>query len=95
MKKLVLMLSVCFAFAVVSCKETDKKMDAETDTEMHEDHAADQADMAMAAEYQCPMDCEEGKTYDKAGICPVCEMELKTVEVAEAGSEEEAHEHSH
>ncbi len=47
------------------------------------------------AVYQCPMDCEEGKTYDKAGICPVCEMELKTAEVAEAGSEEEAHEHSH
>jgi len=80
MKKLVLMLSVCFAFAVVSCKETDKKMDAETDTEMHEDHAADQADMAMAAEYQCPMDCEEGKTYDSPGVCPVCAMDLKKIE---------------
>lgn len=27
--------------------------------------------------YQCPMDCESGKTYDKAGHCPVCEMDLE------------------
>ena len=30
-----------------------------------------------AAVYQCPMDCEEGKTYDKPGKCPVCEMDLE------------------
>ena len=29
--------------------------------------------------YQCPMDCESGKTYDKEGICPVCKMDLKEV----------------
>ncbi len=34
----------------------------------------------MVEVYQCPMDCEKGKTYDKAGNCPVCEMELKKVE---------------
>ncbi len=27
--------------------------------------------------YQCPMDCESGKTYDKPGHCPVCEMDLE------------------
>ena len=27
--------------------------------------------------YQCPMDCEHGKTYDKPGKCPVCEMDLE------------------
>ena len=27
--------------------------------------------------YQCPMDCESGKTYDKPGKCPVCEMDLE------------------
>lgn len=42
-----------------------------------------------AAIYQCPMDCEEGKTYDNEGICPVCEMELT---VKEAGASEG---HSH
>ncbi len=29
--------------------------------------------------YQCPMDCEDGKTYDKEGICPVCKMDLTEV----------------
>jgi protein SCO1/2 len=27
--------------------------------------------------YQCPMQCEGEKTYDKPGECPVCKMELK------------------
>ncbi len=29
--------------------------------------------------YQCPMDCEDGKTYDEPGQCPVCEMDIKEV----------------
>ena len=29
------------------------------------------------ADYQCPMDCEKGKTYEKEGSCPVCKMDLK------------------
>ena len=28
---------------------------------------------------QCPMKCEGGKTYDKAGKCPKCGMDLKAV----------------
>ncbi|MFT5215540.1 MAG: hypothetical protein ACI83H_000656 [Glaciecola sp.] len=80
MKKVILMLCACFLIAVVSCKETNKEADANAETEMQEDHAADQADMAMAAEYQCPMDCEEGKTYDSPGACPVCAMDLKKSE---------------
>ncbi len=31
------------------------------------------------ASYQCPMKCEGEKTYDKAGNCPVCNMDLKLV----------------
>lgn len=27
--------------------------------------------------YQCPMDCENGTTYDKSGKCPVCGMDLE------------------
>lgn len=30
------------------------------------------------SEYKCPMNCEN-KTYDKAGTCPVCEMDLEGV----------------
>jgi hypothetical protein len=29
--------------------------------------------------YRCPMNCEEGKTYGKAGKCPVCGMKLEPV----------------
>ena len=29
--------------------------------------------------YQCPMKCEGDKTYDKAGKCPVCNMNLKAI----------------
>lgn len=36
----------------------------------------------LAEVYQCPMDCEKGKTYEKEGKCPVCgmDLELKTKE---------------
>lgn len=30
--------------------------------------------------YQCPMHCEGDKTYDEAGSCPVCKMDLAVVE---------------
>jgi hypothetical protein len=30
--------------------------------------------------YQCPMDCESGKTYEKQGKCSVCEMDMDKVE---------------
>ena len=39
--------------------------------ETHEAHAH--------AHYQCPMDCEEGKTYEEPGKCPVCKMDLEEV----------------
>lgn len=31
----------------------------------------------VAARYQCPMDCEKGKTYEQGGKCPVCGMDLQ------------------
>lgn len=31
----------------------------------------------IASVYQCPMDCEKGKTYDKGGKCSVCGMDLE------------------
>ena len=30
--------------------------------------------------YQCPMDCESGKTYPQKTTCPVCEMDLEKAE---------------
>lgn len=34
---------------------------------------------ADTAAYQCPMKCEGSKTYNKAGKCPKCGMNLKVV----------------
>ena len=31
------------------------------------------------AKYHCPMDCEDGKTYDEAGQCPKCGMDMVEV----------------
>jgi len=31
----------------------------------------------QVATYQCPMDCEKGKTYNAPGQCPVCGMDLE------------------
>ena len=71
---------------MVSCGEAKKETkevteeevttDAEESKELHADHEA----------YQCPMDCEDGKTYAEAGSCPVCKMDLKAENKAEAMS---------
>lgn len=65
-----------FSFAVIltACKETKKEG---VKTEIHEGHDHDKDDMTSNDVYQCPMDCEEGKTYDEEGSCPVCNMDLK------------------
>jgi hypothetical protein len=77
MKKSILLVAVIFsmAFIVASCKETKKEEEKMESHEGHE-HNADK-EMKSADVYQCPMDCEKGKTYTEAGPCPVCKMDLK------------------
>lgn len=41
-----------------------------------------------AISYQCPMKCEGEKTYAEAGICPICNMDLKVVESEISGESE-------
>ena len=91
MKKLILLFVLALSVSVVtvSCKGEQKEQDA---TETKENHAADKADMAMNDKYICPMDCEDGKTYDIAGICPKCEMDLKKVEPEKEGEDGAKHE---
>lgn len=63
--------SVLFTFLMVffiSCKEKKSDVTSESRIEMH-----------ASAEYQCPMDCEDGKTYAETRSCPVCKMALKEV----------------
>ena len=79
MKKSILILTAIFSFAILfsACKET-KKEDAKTESHEGHDHSSEE----MAANvYQCPMDCEKGKTYEAEGSCPVCKMDLKTKSV--------------
>lgn len=109
MKKVILMLAVVFAIVLTSCKN-EHKHGSETHehkTEHSEEHKSkdsEKGDMAMVDKYQCPMDCEKGKTFDKEGKCSVCEMDLKKVEHNEEedhdrdeshGDEHDNDEHSH
>lgn len=82
MKKSIVMM--VFAIAMVTAVSCGKKETTETATKQstteqttHDHKEGDTHQMA----YACPMDCENGKTYDKPGKCPVCEMDL--VEVSE------------
>ncbi len=76
MKKSILMVAALFSFAVMitACKEAKKE---EVKIENHDSHDHDQEAMSSNDVYQCPMDCEKGKTYSEKGSCPVCKMDLK------------------
>ena len=98
MKTHTLVLTVLFVigFAFISCKKTKKEVKEEA-TEQVKAEATEHNhsdDMAMA-KYQCPMKCEGDKTYDEAGTCPTCKMDLKKVEKVSEAEEEnhEGHEH--
>lgn len=83
MKKIFLVLTIClgFSLSLASCKDKDHKHSEET--HMH-DEAADainEKEMASKSIYQCPMDCEKGKSYINEGSCPICKMNLKPKEV--------------
>jgi hypothetical protein len=80
-KSIVMFVFAMAALSFVSCKEEAKE---ETTEEM------------QMASYVCPMDCEKGKTYEAAGKCPVCEMDLVAFEDAHEGHDHENHEgHNH
>jgi hypothetical protein len=75
MKKSIVMFVLAIAtMSFVSCKEEAKEETAtETSVEVTEEAPAEEMHMAS---YACPMNCENGKTYDAPGKCPVCEMDL-------------------
>ncbi|MFD0760802.1 heavy metal-binding domain-containing protein [Lutibacter aestuarii] len=80
MKKSILAVVAIFSFMVVftSCKETKKsEVKEETHMENHEHKDGEEHKMSSNDVFQCPMDCEKGKTYDEKGSCPVCKMDLK------------------
>ncbi len=70
-----LLLTLFVAFT--SCKGEKKTETAPSQTEVQSEETTD--DLSAEVRYQCPMDCEHGKTYDAEGKCPVCKMDLKPV----------------
>ena len=81
MKKSIILFAAIFSFAVLftACKETKKEeVKEEVKVESHEGHDHEEGEMSSSV-YQCPMDCEKGKTYEVAGSCPVCEMDLVAI----------------
>ena len=91
MKKSVMLLVLifCISTIAVSCKDSKKETEVEQ-TEL----GVEKADLALNDVYQCPMDCENGKTYDKEGSCPVCKMDLNKVKKKDGGdSDHEGHGH--
>ncbi|WP_299527994.1 heavy metal-binding domain-containing protein [uncultured Lutibacter sp.] len=84
MKKTIFVLTAIFSFVVLftACKETKKEeVKEDVKIESHEGHDHGSEEMSTADVYQCPMDCEKGKTYDEVGSCPVCKMDLKVKSV--------------
>lgn len=86
----VFMLVLAFGFVITACNNGKKGEDSSQEVKEQKEHAAHDEnaeehdhgyEMAMAV-YQCPMKCEEDKTYTEEGACPVCKMDLKEIEVA-------------
>ena len=65
MKKIIVLLtlSMCLV-AVSSCKDSKEQSKAGTPTEVKGDNGAEKADLAMNAEYQCPMDWGSKRGHD-------------------------------
>ncbi len=74
MKKSIVLFAAIISFAVLftACKENKKEV---VKIESH-DHEVGEMSSGV---YQCPMDCENGKTYEVVGACPVCKMDLKEI----------------
>lgn len=60
-------------FLVSSCAE--KKSEEKQEVKEVKETKKEVSSSEVA--YQCPMDCEDGKTYHEAGSCPTCKMDLK------------------
>ena len=69
MKTKILIAVLCIGLFSISTVFAQEKEQAKTKHE-HKENVT----------YACPMKCEGEKTYDEAGSCPKCNMDLKKVE---------------
>ncbi len=74
MKKLIksTLAATILSFALISCGGETKPEEHNNEGHTHEHSEA-------TTQYSCPMKCEGEKTYDAAGECPVCHMDLEEV----------------
>ena len=95
MRKLVFVMAIIVALGTMftSCKSDHKVGNDEVKENVKENDAEVKEEMnnkLIAGLYQCPMDCENGKTYEEPGQCPVCKMDLKLRETEDG---HEGHDH--
>lgn len=62
-------------------KKSEEKVEEKTELEVIEEAKEETQEEIAMATYQCPMKCEGEKTYQEAGSCPVCTMEIKEVKL--------------
>jgi len=72
MKKTMMILCLSALGLAAACNNSTQPAENKT-----EPAAESTRDSTKKVAYQCPMDCEKGKTYEQAGICPICEMDLE------------------
>ncbi len=70
-------LTALFFFAACGGNATSTNEHADHE---HETPATEAEAQEVSEVYYCPMKCEGEKTYDEAGKCPVCGMDLKVKE---------------
>ncbi len=85
-------LAALLMMSVISCSEAPKTQEATAPTQEAAAPKQDAAAQPAIAKqtYKCPMNCEKDKTYDAAGKCPVCKMDL-----ALEGDKKEEHTEKH
>jgi hypothetical protein len=77
MRNYIVFIALFSLVFINSCKEEKKTESGPSETEVQSEAPAN--DLTAEVRYQCPMDCEDGKTYEAEGKCPVCKMDLKPV----------------
>lgn len=80
MKKQFISFFLMLGILVVLASCGSKNPQAEHSTTEHMSVDTTNSSKTVAAHYQCPMKCEEEKTYDKPGKCPKCGMDMKEME---------------
>jgi predicted nucleic acid binding AN1-type Zn finger protein len=85
-----LILFTLMGFATLSCKNSANNAAQPANTESTEVKAEEKSGPEYTSEYVCPMHCK-GSGSDKAGQCPVCQMDY----VLNEKTSHEGHDHAH